>query len=157
MSRFRSFASIRDFLKKSAPASHVTSFVILHELTAVVPLPIIYYTLQTTGLQVPVPQDVLEESEKRMEKLFKRYGWIDADTSASLTTASDGGDATAIQPKKMRMLVDMATSYAVVKVLMPARLAASLALTPWFARRAIVPIRDKIKRMLTKGPMSPTA
>ncbi|KAJ3332905.1 hypothetical protein HDU76_012642 [Blyttiomyces sp. JEL0837] len=131
---------------KSAPASHLTSFLILHELTAIIPLPIIYYGLSTTGLQIPIPQQLVEDSARRIQKVMKRYGFDDGSATSS-ESGSEGWDAAKIE-KHARVVLDIATSYALVKMMMPARLAVSAALTPWFARVAVVPMRDFIKKRM---------
>ncbi|KAI8830194.1 hypothetical protein BJ741DRAFT_620723 [Chytriomyces cf. hyalinus JEL632] len=133
---------------KSSPASHLTSFVVLHELTALLPLPIVYYALQTTGLRVPVSQDMLDEGTRRIDRIMAKYN-LGGDGSEG-GSSSDGrevglGDST---PRiHSETIIDMATAYAVVKLLMPVRIAVSLALTPWFARRAVVPVRDALSNM----------
>ncbi|KAJ3044752.1 hypothetical protein HDU99_009904, partial [Rhizoclosmatium hyalinum] len=114
---FKSFASVRDFIKRTSPASHLTSFLILHELTAILPLPAIYYTLQATQIQVPVPPEIMSQAEEKMEKVMRRYGWGQGE---------ERGENGELVPLKARMLVDMATAYGIVKVLMPVRLALSL-------------------------------
>ncbi|KAI9343995.1 hypothetical protein BDR26DRAFT_857971 [Obelidium mucronatum] len=131
-----------------APASHLTSFLILHELTAILPLPAIYYTLQATQLQVPIPPDVMIQAEEKMEKVMRRYGWLDEKSEVSV------GDGPAI-PSKTRMLVDMATSYAIVKLLMPVRLGLSLVLTPWFARTTVLPVRNGVFKLMGRVPPAP--
>ncbi|KAJ3075626.1 hypothetical protein HDU98_003922 [Podochytrium sp. JEL0797] len=138
MFKFRSFASLKDFLQRTAPASHLTAFLLLHELTALLPLPAIYYTLQSTNLHVPIPQDVMQQAELKIDKVMTRYGWGRPDPNGGV--------------EKTRMVMDMATSYAFVKVLMPVRLGVSMALTPWFARRAIVPMRDMFTKLFRKSP-----
>lgn len=43
-------------------------------------------------------------------------------------------------------LYRLATAYAVTKVLLPLRLIVSVWATPWFARRAVVPVKDFLQR-----------
>src|SRR5688572_5198193 len=40
---------------RSKPGSYIISFAILHELTAVIPIPLVYIFLSTTGMQIPFP------------------------------------------------------------------------------------------------------
>ncbi|KAJ3204260.1 hypothetical protein HDU82_005949, partial [Entophlyctis luteolus] len=112
---------LRSVQLKTSPGSHLTAFLVLHELTAVLPLPILYYSLRATELQVPVPQTVMEKAEIAMDKVIRRYGWSDGPA-----VNDDGGVVVA----KTRMLVDLATAYAIVKLLMPVRLGVSALLTP---------------------------
>lgn len=93
-SRFRLYAE--QF--KNKPASHLVSFGILHEITAIVPLPIIYFGLVETGINIPFPEQAIEEGNRFVGKVAKYYGW-----------SMEGADGA-------RMMLNMATSYAVVKV-----------------------------------------
>lgn len=80
------------------PASYLTTFAILHELTAIVPLPLVYYLLDYSEIRVPlVPEQAIAEGNRIMSKLRTRYGYEPLDPSS-------------------RVMVNLATSYAVVKV-----------------------------------------
>lgn len=92
--RFRQYAE--QF--KNKPASHLISFGILHEITAIVPLPIVYFGLVETGINIPFPEQAIEEGNRFVGKVAKYYGWN-----------MEGADGA-------RMMLNMATSYAVVKV-----------------------------------------
>ncbi|KAJ3149788.1 hypothetical protein HDU89_003545 [Geranomyces variabilis] len=107
---------------KAHPASHLVSFAILHELTAIIPLPVVYYFLVTSDMSIPFPEDVLAEGNRRMSSLCKMIG---------LSGIEDGS----------KVMLNMATAYAVVKVGMPLRIGLCLAATPWFARVAVVPVQ----------------
>ncbi|TPX51725.1 hypothetical protein SeLEV6574_g00165 [Synchytrium endobioticum] len=104
---------------------YVVAFAILHEVTAVLPLPIIYYALQHSDIHIPIPDYLVVEANKKATKLMKLFGL------GALEQDS-------------RALLDMATSYAVVKVALPARIGLSFFLTPWFARRIITPITKRL-------------
>ncbi|KAJ3148596.1 hypothetical protein HDU89_004694 [Geranomyces variabilis] len=107
---------------KAHPASHLVSFAILHELTAIIPLPLVYYFLVTSDMSIPFPEEVLAEGNRRMSALCKMIG---------LSGIEDGS----------KVMLNMATAYAVVKVGMPLRIGLCLAATPWFARVAVVPVQ----------------
>ncbi|CAO3569501.1 unnamed protein product [Mortierella alpina] len=92
-SQFRQYAE--QF--KNKPASYLVSFGILHELTAVVPLPIVYFALAETGLKIPFPEQAMEEGNKFVGRVARYYGWN-----------LEGADGA-------RVMLNMATSYAVVK------------------------------------------
>ncbi|KAF9578803.1 Molybdate-anion transporter [Lunasporangiospora selenospora] len=92
-SKFRQYAE--QF--KNKPASHLISFGVLHEITAVVPLPIIYVFLAETGIQIPFPEQAMEEGNRFVARVAKYYGWD-----------LEGADGA-------RVMFNMATSYAVVK------------------------------------------
>ncbi|KAJ3414880.1 hypothetical protein HDV05_005944 [Chytridiales sp. JEL 0842] len=152
---------------RKSPGSHLTSFLILHEMTAVLPIPFIYYTIQVTGYQIPVPQNLVDEGNRRMGKLMRKWfpdeeekqqvgalpsGLSESDNKGASYVTSDLAPSTLKAGKwdvgrGARVIVDLATSYAIVKLLMPVRLAASLAMTPWFARVAVVPVSNGFKRL----------
>ncbi|KAJ1770474.1 hypothetical protein IW140_004258 [Coemansia sp. RSA 1813] len=122
----KSVAELRGWRKhlhafRDRPASHITAFAVLHELTAVAPLVGVYYALDYVRPKIPVPQTVLEEGNRYINKMRSYVGCepLDADSP---------------------VLVHLATSYAVVKAAAPLRVAASLALTPWFARWCVIPV-----------------
>ncbi|CAG8572166.1 5820_t:CDS:2, partial [Dentiscutata heterogama] len=106
---------------RSKPASYVISFAVLHELTAIVPIPIIYIFLSATGIEIPFPQQVLDEGNKFINKVAVYYGY---------SPFEDGS----------RKLLNLATSYAIVKALMPVRIAACVMMTPWTAEKVVGPI-----------------
>lgn len=94
LSKFRQYAE--QF--KNKPASHLISFGILHEITAIVPLPIVYFALVETGVKIPFPEQAIEEGNRFVGRVAKYYGWD-----------LEGADGA-------RTMLNMATSYAVVKV-----------------------------------------
>ncbi|KAI9502084.1 hypothetical protein BX070DRAFT_180059, partial [Coemansia spiralis] len=106
---------------RNRPASHVTAFALLHELTAVLPMVGVYYALDYFEPAIPFPESVLEDGNRYINKLRGYIGWEKLD-------------------KDSPVLLHLATSYGIVKAAAPARVAASLALTPWFARWCVVPI-----------------
>ncbi|KAG0297396.1 hypothetical protein BGZ96_006576 [Linnemannia gamsii] len=93
LSKFRQYAE--QF--KNKPASHLISFGILHEITAIVPLPIVYFALIETGIKIPFPEQAIEEGNRFVGRVAKYYGWD-----------LEGAEGA-------RTMLNMATSYAVVK------------------------------------------
>src|SRR5581483_4119455 len=83
---------------RSKPGSYIISFAILHELTAVIPIPLVYILLSTTGIQIPFPQQALDEGNKFINKVVTYYGYPPFENGS-------------------RVALNAATSYAVVKVL----------------------------------------
>ncbi|KAF9116952.1 hypothetical protein BGX27_008100 [Mortierella sp. AM989] len=124
LSKFRQYAE--QF--KNKPASHLISFGILHEITAVVPLPIIYFALVETGVEIPFPEQAMEEGNRFVARVAKYYGWN-----------LEGADGA-------RAMLNMATSYAVVKALIPVRLAICVWMTPWTATRIVSPVMNFWRR-----------
>jgi len=82
---------------RSKPGSYIVSFAILHELTAIVPIPLVYIFLSSTGIQIPFPQQVLDEGNKFINKVVTYYGYPPFENGS-------------------RVALNAATSYAVVKV-----------------------------------------
>ncbi|KAJ2553896.1 hypothetical protein EV175_002774 [Coemansia sp. RSA 1933] len=116
---------------RDRPASHITAFAVLHEVTAVVPLAGVYYALDYVEPKIPFPQKVLEEGNRYINKLRSYAGWN--------PLAADSP-----------VLLHLATSYAVVKAAAPLRVAASVALTPWFARWCVVPVAKAFGSVIRK-------
>lgn len=137
--------------------SHVVAFLILHELTAIVPIIGLFSFFHWTGLGGAASgSGVLDymlshfggyvvEGVRRFEKYFRRKGWFgfgsnDAEGSDGKNGAS--GEATttdavmrkwASAESKYRIVVEIGLAYSITKVLLPLRIAASLWATPWFA------------------------
>jgi hypothetical protein len=96
---------------------------------------------------------------ERFGKYFRRKGWIrdedvgDAEHEVQLWrrdhawNLSEGG---------VRVIVEFATAYAVTKVLLPIRIVASVWGTPWFARKAVIPLMGRFKRMFSRGKTKKT-
>lgn len=87
---------------KNKPGSYITTFALLHELTAIVPFPLIYYGLSWSDLQLPVPEQAIHEGNRIVNKVRVRYGFD------------------ALEPDN-RAMVHLATTYALVKVRLKVR------------------------------------
>ena len=116
-------------LLKERPASHLTAFAILHELTAILPFPLIYFPLKwfQLGEYLPLPMKYIQgqisssssfvqylslsEGNRRVNRFRTRYGYEPLDESSLF-------------------FVNLSLTYALVKVLLPVRIALSLFLTP---------------------------
>ncbi|KAI9092147.1 hypothetical protein DFS34DRAFT_633858 [Phlyctochytrium arcticum] len=121
---------------KSHPGSHLASFAVLHELTAMLPLPVVYFILSTYDIPIPFPESIMEEGNRRMSKMVSYFG---------------GGPI----ESNSKVMVHMATSYAIVKAAMPLRIGACFIMTPWFARTTIVPVQrgfSHISKMFKSPP-----
>lgn len=138
---------------RHAPISHITAFLVLHEITAIVPLFALagafhYFTW--------LPPYISEwkwahEGMKKYGNYMRRKGWISDDTKKGRWWGrSEGG---------VKIVVEIATAYAITKALLPLRLILSVWASPWFARWAVLPITGRISRMFsrTKGATSSTA
>ncbi|KAI9281248.1 hypothetical protein BC943DRAFT_330016 [Umbelopsis sp. AD052] len=112
---------------RDKPASYLTSFAILHELTAIVPLPLVYYFLDYSQLNIPVPEDAITEGNRVISKMRTKYGYEPLDPNS-------------------RVMLNMVASYAVVKAFLPLRIAASVAMTPFLAEKAVGPFVRTVSR-----------
>ncbi|KAM0666639.1 hypothetical protein ACQRIU_004494 [Beauveria bassiana] len=145
---------------RNAPLSHVVSFLILHELTAIVPLIALFALFHYTAY-VPLTYvtdhfgGYVEAGVSRFERYFRRKGWFGFEKGA---TSEDGKSVqeTAGQTQdavskwqtgdpKYRILVEVSLAYAVTKVLLPLRIIGSVSATPWFAS-VLVNLRKAVLR-----------
>lgn len=146
---------------RSAPISHITSFLILHELTAVIPLiglfGIFHYT--NTLPESWTDGKVVREGVERFARYFEKKGWISKDERdeavASVKTSEDGERKEVLQTggarRGVRVVTEAAIAYALVKALLPVRIVVSVWATPWFARVFVLPVTRLFKRSTGKA------
>lgn len=95
-------------LLRAQPASHLTSFLVLHEITAVLPLPLIFYALHNSDIawDTIFPKDWLEKGDVRMRKTFKALGLPDIEegSKAALNAAATYGIVKAAMPLRCDQL-----------------------------------------------------
>ncbi|CAF1432556.1 unnamed protein product [Rotaria magnacalcarata] len=117
---------------KERPASHITAFAILHELTAIIPFPLIYFPLKWSyvGKFLPIPIEYIQEGNKKINRIRTRYGFKPLDESSLV-------------------LVNLSMTYAIVKLILPLRIGLSLMLTPWLAS-IITRLLSLLKRVKMK-------
>ena len=134
----------------NAPASHVASFLILHEITAIVPLIALFGLFHYTTY-VPVSYmsrhfgSYVDAGAARFERYFTRKKWFGFGEETKLIK-EDSDDGTGSLSKseaaivrwktgeeKYRVVVEIALAYAITKVLLPLRIMASVWATPSFA------------------------
>ncbi|KAG6000916.1 hypothetical protein E4U43_001459 [Claviceps pusilla] len=140
---------------RHAPVPHIVSFLILHELTAIVPLFLLFALFHYTAF-VPVAYmsahfgSYLQAGIMRFEKYFSRKGWFGFRPDDVEKDGSDGVDVLGkwdSGERKYRILVEVALAYAVTKVLLPVRIVGSVWATPWFAKVLV-----KFRKSLTRKP-----
>jgi hypothetical protein len=136
-----------------APVSHITAFLLLHELTAMVPLIGLTTFFHCTNY---LPQSFTEgewfkSSLAKWSRYAKRKGWIDENDS-SAEDVSSRSEVRELEGRsdRWRWIVETATAYAVVKVLLPLRIVGSVWATPWFARVVVLPIGRGLGRIRGK-------
>ncbi|EEQ89265.1 hypothetical protein RJZ56_000627 [Blastomyces dermatitidis] len=134
----------------NAPVTHITSFLILHEITAIVPL------LGLTGAfhywgWIPVLGDgTVDEGVKKFGRWLKKKGWVggEAEVQAGAVAEAEMGMRTAKSTsggntdtdKGVRLILEFATAYAITKAMLPVRIVLSVWATPWFARGVLGPV-----------------
>ncbi|KAL4972103.1 hypothetical protein BDW66DRAFT_12503 [Aspergillus desertorum] len=129
-----------------APATHVTSFLILHEITAVGPLfglvAVFHY-----GNWLPdfTSYSGFEEGTRRFTRWLRKKGWVEDSVDVDEVTAG-----TATEKKNVRLVLEFATAYAATKALLPLRIIASVWATPWFASTVLGPIGRATRKLFRR-------
>lgn len=143
MSRFFN----RYFKGSSVPYSYLPSFLILHEITAIVPLPVFYYSFRALDWNPTLDSEWLDRGILYAKKRFKtQQDEVENDENADISarmTSIESSDTT-------KMVLHLASAYALTKMLLPARLALSALMTPWFARRVIEPNWTRFSPLLRR-------
>jgi hypothetical protein len=82
---------------KSKPGSYMTTFAILHEVTAVAPFPFIYFALDNSSVKIPFSKAVVAEGNKFINKarVYYKYPPLEPDN---------------------RVMINLVTTYCIVKV-----------------------------------------
>ncbi|CEP61966.1 Mrx11p LALA0_S04e04676g [Lachancea lanzarotensis] len=132
------FKAYFDKLGQTSPVSTITSFLILHEVTAIVPLFALWWVLYKLNLEeqynLPIYfKDLLNQCGDSIQKLVDNH--------------DQGFD-------RNRLILSGAISYAVVKVLYPVRVLVSLWAAPFFFRWVIAPFK-KVGELFKKRANSP--
>ncbi|RGP78012.1 hypothetical protein FLONG3_3847 [Fusarium longipes] len=135
---------------RNAPVSHIVSFLILHEITAIVPVLGLFGLFHYTNY-VPIDYvtghfgSYVEDGVGRFERYFKRKGWFgfgqneETETIPSTdATHSDSRSENAVErwhsgDGRYKVLMEVALAYAITKALLPVRIIGSVWATPWFA------------------------
>ncbi|KAK1599273.1 uncharacterized protein LY79DRAFT_534629 [Colletotrichum navitas] len=144
---------------RKAPLSHVVSFLVLHEITAVVPLFGLFGLFHYTNF-LPLEYvsghwaGYVRDGVGMAERYFSRKGWFGfeaGDRGTMTKEMNKSGDyETADAPQnsghstqdllerwqqdgKYKVVVEVAMAWAITKALLPARILVSVWGTPWFA------------------------
>jgi hypothetical protein len=142
----RSFKDILKTLRASHPASHLTAFVFLHELTALLPLPLLFYTFHTLDagpfLMDLLPPEWVQESESKMNRMILYFY-----KKCQGTSLIDEGSPIVVAPST---LMHAGMAYLAVKLALPLRLWVSWKGTPFIAQRILIPFQGLLRRMVFK-------
>ncbi|KAF5253429.1 hypothetical protein FANTH_1746 [Fusarium anthophilum] len=134
---------------RNAPVSHIVSFLILHEITAIVPVLGLFGLFHYTNY-VPVEYvtghfgSYVEDGVGRFERYFTRKGWFgfgqneEGEASNAATIHPDSKSEDAVErwhrgDGRYKVVVEVALAYAITKALLPVRIIGSVWATPWFA------------------------
>jgi hypothetical protein len=130
---------------RQAPVSHISAFLILHEITAIAPLFGLAAAFHYTNWLPPFISEGkwVSEGVERFGKYMRKKGWIGDENTRGIWFGR-GESAT-------RWVVEIATAYAVTKALLPLRLLVSVWGTPWFARWAILPITGRASKIFRRS------
>ncbi|KAH0288745.1 hypothetical protein M436DRAFT_42883 [Aureobasidium namibiae CBS 147.97] len=154
---------------RNAPISHITAFLVLHELTAIIPLFGLTFAFHKFDWLPPVFSEGywVKEGVEKFGRYFRRKGWIrDADGEGFEKDENRKGLAKWWPRGEdgVRLLVEVATAYAITKALLPLRLGLSIWFAPSFAKISTLPIKRWITRKaatktpaVTKAVASPAA
>ncbi|GAA5931792.1 hypothetical protein JCM10213_005857 [Rhodosporidiobolus nylandii] len=163
-------SQLRQRYPNSDPTSLTLSFLLLHELTALVPLVVLFGAFTAAGVGGGIVRwtlaetepshgggwrgtvrSWLEEAEEKTERVGRRYGLFgwEKETAAERGARREREKAEREQGVVRRerelnvggTVADMAAAYLVVKALLPLRILVSLRLSPWLANGAVGRVR----------------
>lgn len=150
---------------RNAPVTHVTAFLVLHELTAIVPLFGLVAVFHYTDWMPPFISEGkwVADGVQKFGNYFKRKGWL-GEEDKSVVRWWDRGEGSVkivvecVHDGTAKCTIPglthcrFATAYAVTKALLPLRLLLSVWGTPWFARITVVPVLSIVKRLFRRAP-----
>lgn len=119
------------------PLKNLTSFLILHELTAIGPLIGLWYLFHKYNILIPLdlPTWAIEKGTKIIDDSLKSFDFNNYSLHDKFQLISEG-----------------AYAFVVVKMLMPVRLLVSFGLTPLFTKYVVSPLTGLFtKKSLTAG------
>ncbi|PHH60427.1 hypothetical protein CDD81_1671 [Ophiocordyceps australis] len=125
------------------PGSYITAFLILHEVTAVVPLVLLvllfhYTTIMPMEYLMDKTQKRLKESMASFERYFRRKEYFGFKANEDASSNEDESQQEAMERWRQgdpmyRILVETALAWAITKLLLPVRAIVTIEATPWFA------------------------
>lgn len=156
---------------RNAPLTTTTSFLLLHEITAVVPL---FGLAAAFHYYEWLPPFFAEgawvlRGVTLFGNYFRRKGWISDTDAKNAKDAAEKGQAEDVEKGAKagvigkwwnrgeggtRLVIEFATAYAVVKALLPIRIVISVWGAPWFARYSVIPLQNLWKRIFARKNVS---
>ncbi|KAI9791645.1 MAG: hypothetical protein M1816_003731 [Peltula sp. TS41687] len=128
---------------RTKPLTHITSFLILHELTAIIPLFGLAAAFHYSNWLPPgfTEGKWAAESVKKMDRWLRKRGWIgNADDDNNKPRRKRWWNRWGKGHDGVRWAVELGAAWAVTKALLPVRILVSLWLTPAFARGVVGPV-----------------
>lgn len=182
----KAVAKVRSMAEKNGtdPASMVASFMILHELTAIVPIVLIFYLLGALGAGEAVCEWLKREQEStsqsgdakegviastirgwmqegilRAERVGRKYGLFGFEKKdAGAGEANKEAVKGSIDSTKLAgSFANAVAAYAIVKALLPVRIGASIALAGPFSRMMIEPLKRLVRKTVARPGAKVTA
>ncbi|PGH32377.1 hypothetical protein GX50_04857 [[Emmonsia] crescens] len=145
----------------NAPVTHITSFLILHEITAIVPLLGLTGAFHYWGWIPALGDGTVDEGVRKFGRWLRKKGWVEGEAEVQAeagpemgmgTTVADGGKGrgNTDTDKGVRLILEFATAYAITKAMLPVRIALSVWATPWFARGVLGPVGRGVGRVFSR-------
>jgi len=148
---------------RQAPLSHVAAFLVLHELTAVIPLFGLAGAFHYWRWLPPYFAEGawISAGVEKFGRYFRKKGWISEREEKDVEEQTKRGRAGNVEKQNgsqwfnrgedaTRWVVEFATAYALVKVLLPLRILLSVWGSPWFARFAVIPIGNATRSVFRR-------
>ncbi|KAF2208573.1 hypothetical protein CERZMDRAFT_101319 [Cercospora zeae-maydis SCOH1-5] len=129
---------------RNAPFSHITAFLILHEITAIVPLFGLAGVFHYTNWLPPFISEGkwVSDGVEKFGNWMRKKGWLSGETTS--------GKFFGRGEKGTRLVVEFATAYAITKALLPLRLILSVWATPWFATWTMLPVTNFLSKFFRR-------
>lgn len=123
-----------------APVSHVTAFLILHELSAIVPLVGIWYVFHKYQWSIPLdlPSWAIDKGTHIIDKSMAQFDFRNFSFQ-----------------EKANFIMEGAYAYVIVKGLFPVRIIFSVLSMPWFAKYFVIPFTRMFSFRKKKQPKVP--
>ncbi|KAF7933304.1 hypothetical protein EAE99_003189 [Botrytis elliptica] len=133
----------------NAPKTYIISFLILHEITAIVPILLLASGFHYSGWLPSdlIPEERVDKAKGMFERWFGRRGWFGYTAGSRADGAEEIGGGKNVElgegtikdfggnsnTSGKRIVLEVATAYVITKVLLPVRIVVSVWGAPWFA------------------------
>ncbi|KAF7885153.1 hypothetical protein EAF00_010971 [Botryotinia globosa] len=133
----------------NAPKTYIISFLILHEITAIVPILLLASGFHYSGWLPSdlIPEERVDKAKGMFERWFGRRGWFGYTAGSRLDGVDERNEGENVERgegmiRKMggdsntsgkRIVLEVATAYVITKALLPVRIVVSVWGAPWFA------------------------